>query len=98
MQKVFIFDFDGVIINNETLWEKEKKKFYPELLGEEVARTLVSTIGLTLDATYKKAIQSGATISKEKFLGAFYKRAIGIYQTAPITPKLAQLNDQLIQL
>ena len=97
MNKAFIFDLDGVLIDDEAIWEKEKEKFYPEILGEEVARKLVGTIGSTMDGIYKKAVQYGATISKDEFLDAFYKRAATIYQTAPITTGLRELNDTLIK-
>jgi HAD superfamily hydrolase (TIGR01509 family) len=97
MNKAFIFDFDGVIINSETVWEEEKKKFYPEVVGEEIAKKLVGTIGSTIDGIYKNAVQYGATISREAFLEAFYKRAVIIYQTAPITPGLQKLTNTLHQ-
>src|SRR5258708_3048320 len=95
MNKAFIFIMDGVFIDNEAIWEKETEKFFPEILGEKVYKKLGTTIGLTLHKSYKKAIEYGATISKEEFLEAFYKRAITIYQTAPITPGLQQLSTVL---
>lgn len=98
MNKAFIFDFDGVIINSESIWEKVNKEVYLELLGKEICLKLGSSVGLSMDYIYEKAVEYGSTISKEKFVNAFYERALGIYQTAQITPGFEELCKKLVSL
>ena len=95
MNKAFIFDLDGVIIDDESIWEEVKKELYQEVLGKEIYAKLGPTIGLNMNQIYERALQSGSTISKQTLFDAFYKVASKIYQTAPITPGLEELVNNL---
>lgn len=44
MNKACIFDFGGVMIDNERFWEEEKMKVYREVYGNDIA-TFAKTFG-----------------------------------------------------
>lgn len=98
MKKVFIFDLDGVLINDEPMWEEAKKEMYLELFGQEIFTKLGSTVGINIDGIYEKAIEYGSKLPKEKLVEAFYKRAPNIYKTAPLPEGLKLLGDSLVAL
>ena len=97
MQKAFIFDIDGVLINSEPFWENAKEKIYLNLLGKEIREKMGSTIGLDMNGIYKKARALGSTVEKKKLFDAFYAAAPHIYQDAPLTPGLEKLEKELSQ-
>jgi len=96
MQKAFIFDLDGVLINNELIWEQHKKKLYAELLGNDVAEKLGSTLGVNMDTIYERAVANGATVPKQKLLDAFFDIAKTVYKEAPLTDGIDKLDDYLL--
>jgi beta-phosphoglucomutase-like phosphatase (HAD superfamily) len=98
MNKAFIFDFDGVIVNNEPLWEKANEEVFLDFFGKEVSRKIGSTVGLNMDAICEKAVKCGGVAPKEKLLKAFYEKANKIYETATITPDLDKLCKKLVKL
>jgi len=65
MNKAFIFDLDGVLIDDERIWEEEKSKLYSRIFGQEVTDRLGSTLGLNMDAIYEKAVTCGAQVDKK---------------------------------
>lgn len=91
MNRAFLFDLDGVLIDDEQIWENKKQAMYKDLFGEEVAPKLGSTLGVNIDAIYERAISLGADISKDKVINAFYKIADEVYETAPIPNGLDEL-------
>jgi HAD superfamily hydrolase (TIGR01509 family) len=98
MSKAFIFDFDGVIINNESLWERAKEEIFLEFFGKEIFLELGSTIGLNRNTIYEKAVELGSNIQKKELFNAFDARAAKIYQIAEITPSLDELCKKLVEL
>jgi beta-phosphoglucomutase-like phosphatase (HAD superfamily) len=97
MQKAFIFDLDGVLINNEHVWESEKKKIFTEILGEEKFSRLGSTIGLDINTIYHKLATLGATISIEELHDMASEKALMIYQDTPITQGIKELGAELLK-
>ncbi len=95
MNKAFIFDLDGVLIDDEQIWENEKRKFYLELFGEEVTRKLGSTIGINIEGIYERACAAGSQVSKDEVTQKFYDLADEIYKTAPIPDGLDELAEAL---
>lgn len=97
MNKAFIFDMDGVLINNEPLWNVEKKEVFTKLFGEEIYAKMGSTVGVDTHSTFKRAVGLGATIALESFLNEYCKRAPNIYTTAPVTEGVEKLAEVLIK-
>jgi len=98
MNKAFIFDFDGVIINNEPLWEIVKTELYKKIFGEEIFLRLGPTVGMNMDAIYDRAVQCGATTDKELLIREFFDRAPDIYKKAPLTPGINSIGKTLTEL
>ena len=98
MNRAFIFDLDGVIINNEAMWDKAKEEIFVNFLGEKISEQMGSTLGVSLDNIYKKAAELGTKLTEEEFSKIFFKQAEVIYGTAPLTPGLDQLAKVLKDL
>src|SRR4051812_5131521 len=84
MNKTFIFDFDGILVNNEPLWEIEKPSIYTKCFGPEIAAKLGLTLGSNIEAIHKKATQLGAKVSLADVHNEFVIRAERVYGTAPL--------------
>lgn len=98
MIKAFIFDFDGVIINDEQVWLEREKEFLPQLIGQKIFSRLGSTVGVGVDVLYERIVQYGSKTTKEKFMQIFFEQARSIYKSALLTPGLESLVDLLITL
>lgn len=98
MSKAFIFDLDGVLINDELIWESKKQVLYGQLFGPEVRKKLGSTLGINMDGIYARAVAAGATVDKRRVLDEFYELADNIYRTAPIPEGMDELVKVLLSL
>ena len=95
MNKVFLFDLDGVLINDEAIWEERKQQMYATIFGNEIHEKLGSTLGVNIDGIYERAASLGASVSKSEFTKEFYKIAGDIYSTAPIPDGIVELANYL---
>jgi sugar-phosphatase len=95
MKKAFIFDLDGVLIDDESIWENEKEKIYLQLFGKELMTKMGSTLGINMDRIYELAKKQGSTLPKEILIKAFYDKANKIYKTAPIPNRIEELIQVL---
>lgn len=97
MNKAFIFDLDGVLINNEPQWEKIKKDMYRELFGMKIYKQMGTTVGLDMHAIYKRAFDLGAQVSEKQLLDSFDNYAHSIYTNTPITEGIEELGEVLLK-
>jgi mannitol-1-/sugar-/sorbitol-6-/2-deoxyglucose-6-phosphatase len=98
MNRAFIFDMDGVLINDESIWENKKQAMYGELFGPEIHEKLGSTLGINMDSVYERALNTGTKVDKAKFIEEFHKLAGDIYSTTPIPQGTKELAEALLQL
>ena len=99
MNKAFIFDMDGVIVDSESLWLRYEKQFLPELFGEEIyAKMIDQILGNTISKIYEIACGYGCTMEKEKFVEIYDSYAKIVYKKANITPGIEALIDKLIAM
>lgn len=98
MNKAFIFDLDGVLIDDELIWESRKQRMYGQLFGDVVHKKMGSTLGVNIEGIFNKASEAGADISYNKFEHEFFKLAGDIYATAPIPDGTQELFKKLKNL
>ena len=98
MNKAFIFDMDGVLVDSERHWEPLEEPFLKKIFGEKVAGELGSLVGVGLDGVYKKAIELGANVDWNEFLRGYEEVAMRVYDAAAITKGLDELVQRLIEL
>ena len=91
MQKAFLFDLDGVLINNELVWEQYKKVLYEKYFGAEVTQKIGSTLGINMEGIYERAVALGARFQKQELFDAFFETARSVYAEAPLTKNLDEL-------
>ena len=91
MNKAFIFDMDGVLLNNEPVWNDVKARVYTDLFGPEIKEKMENTTGLSLDKIFNLAKSFGANTSRKDFDAVWDKEATYVYTVAPLTPELDKL-------
>lgn len=97
MNKAFIFDMDGVIVDSEKAWVKYDNDFLDKLLGKKLAKKIGDTIGVSVRIIYEKAKTLGLEMPREEFQSAYDKTAFSVYDKATITPEIDSLIDFLIK-
>lgn len=98
MNKAFLFDLDGVLVNSEPLWEANKQEVYSRLFGKEIQEKLGSTLGLNMDGIYERAVAAGANVPREQLAQEFYDLADDVYTTAQIPAGAHDLAETLLAL
>jgi len=97
MKKAFIFDMDGVLINNEHKWEKIKKEVFTEMFGKEIYKKLGSTVGQGISVTHEKAVALGAKTPFKRVFKIWQNLALKMYKETPIAPGIEKLGEALIK-
>lgn len=96
MNKAFLFDMDGVLVDSEPIWEKYERKFLPELMGKEIyGRIKNQILGNSISTIYEKARQLGFSMKKNAFLQIYFQYAKIVYQEAILTPNIEMLIEKL---
>lgn len=99
MNKAFIFDMDGVIVNSEPIWERYEEQFLPELVGKDVYVKIKDYImGNSVSGIYKAATEWSFNMSKKKFEQIYDRYAEIVYEEAKITDGILELTKKLISM
>lgn len=99
MNKAFIFDMDGVIINSESIWGEREKDFLIGLVGTEIYEKIKDhLLGSTINVIYDRARQSGLKMDKQTFIDAYDKQALYIYSLSKPTDDINKLLEKLVRL
>jgi HAD superfamily hydrolase (TIGR01509 family) len=95
MNKAFIFDMDGVIIDSERTWALYEQSFYENLFGKEIAEKVGHTIGMSLPVIYDVAATHGFSMQREEFYNLSHTKAKKIYAESKITEGVEDLIEKL---
>ncbi len=85
MNKAFLFDMDGVLVNSEQMWHKHGQKFLTDLFGKYILSQLGSLTGLSIDHEYELATSYGFAMDKNEFYRKYDEQAMLIYSKSKIT-------------
>lgn len=96
MNKAFIFDMDGVIVDSENAWRKYKGDFFEKLLGKEISDKIGNKIGLTVNTIYNRAKSFGFAMLRKEFQEINDRAALSVYEQVEITPGVNYLIDFLV--
>lgn len=96
MNKAFIFDMDGVIIDTEAEWKKFDAPYFSRILSEDILEKIGDITGLSIKAVSEKAAVLGATIDEKRYIQDSNETAAYIYGSAVITEGLSELTDILL--
>lgn len=97
MNKAFIFDMDGVLVDSETAWAKFEMPMLQRLFGGKTAEAVGDTTGLGLMRIYEKAHAADPSISMEDLERGYDSIVEDVYANAPITPGTVRLASFLLQ-
>ncbi len=94
--KAFLFDMDGVLVDSESIWAVEEYDFMADLLGKTIADKIGSSMGISVNEVYEKAIGYGASIGKDVYVKKFDERARSIYSRATLVNGTGALVEYLV--
>jgi HAD superfamily hydrolase (TIGR01509 family) len=96
MNRAFVFDMDGVIIDSETVWEEYDKKLFTSLLGAEKFLKIKDTLlGSTVHVIYDAASKLGLEMDKNRFMQQYDEVARSVYKDAQLTKGIDELIKKL---
>lgn len=96
MNRAFIFDMDGVLINSESYWAQFEEEFFQKIFGKRISKEIGHVPGRGVDKIYELAVALGATVDKERYMRGFEVVAMRVYDKAPLTPGIDELASVLV--
>jgi beta-phosphoglucomutase len=95
MNKAFIFDMDGVLIDSESVWQKTDTQFFGKAVNEQIQDQL---LGSSVQVIYDLACQHGLVMPEAEFYDRYNQLAAKVYKTAKMTAGVDQLIELLKRL
>ncbi|MDO8514172.1 MAG: HAD family phosphatase [bacterium] len=98
MNKAFIFDMDGVLIDTERAWDGHEKGILVASFGRNVAEKIGDTVGVSINAIYEKATALGADADYDEYRQRYDEGARTVFARAMITPGVDRLVEKVLTL
>jgi HAD superfamily hydrolase (TIGR01509 family) len=95
MNKVFLFDMDGVLVDSEPSWELIEREYLPGLFGKEIVEKMPNLVGAGLEKVLELATSLGATFDRTHAIEVYEEIAQKVYERSPITNGVEDLVDRL---
>lgn len=97
MNRAFIFDMDGVLVDSEKYWLAPCEKILEKYLDTKVRAKIDSTVGIGPRGIFNLAKKFGVSIDFEKLSRDFDAAALDVYDHASITLGTEGLVEKLIK-
>jgi HAD superfamily hydrolase (TIGR01509 family) len=98
MEKAFVFDMDGVIVDTENAWELYGDSFLLKLFGKKIREKVGDVIGMTINEEYSRAVKYGFSMDKQQYIKLYDEKAKYVFSKAAITPDVNLLAEELIKM
>lgn len=96
MNKAFIFDMDGVLVDSEKWWLAPCEKILNKYLDAKIRGKIGTTVGIGPRGIYNVAKKFGVSIDFEELSGDFDTAAVDVYDHAQLTPGTERLVEKLL--
>jgi len=96
MNKAFLFDMDGVLVDSEPAWIELENEYLPKFFGTDIAEKLGSLIGLGAYDIMNRARSLGAVFEEAEYLQKVDDIAKQVYARSLITPNTNELVEYLM--
>lgn len=97
MNRAFLFDMDGVLVDSESVWEDVERDYLPKIFGPEIAANMGSLVGLGITDVIARAKSLGAPDEIcATYSGTADEMAKLVYSRSAITRGVDVLVDVLI--
>lgn len=94
--RLFVFDMDGVLVASEKAWVETEPRMHEDMFGEEIARGIGDTIGISVGQIYEKAIKLGSQMDKKEFDRLYNEAALRVYGRCEISEGTDELVAYLL--
>lgn len=98
MNKAFIFDMDGVLVDSEREWLVHDQMILDKLFVGEARTKMGKSIGLNIRGIHEKAAKIGHPVDFETLKNEYDRVAPKVYNVAQITPGIDVLIKNLLNL
>lgn len=98
MNRAFIFDLDGVVVDSEPAWQLIENRHFPEMFGKEISDKMPNLVGAGVESVIRLATSLGATVDRNYINRRFDEIAREVYEISPITTDIEKCVTKLIAL
>ena len=96
MNRAFIFDMDGTLIDSERAWQLLEKPMLERVLGQDTALRLGSTVGLNASQIFERVQKIDPSPSFEDIMESYAGIDLSaVYESSQITPGADELINSL---